>query len=264
MIKSINELIADYYKWLKDNTAILTDNTTGWSLISTPFVGLFNDHIQIYAKHDGKNIKLSDDGETFNNLDLIGVSINRSESRKEIVNTILRNYGVKTDYNELMIECDETNFAKKKHNLLMAIIEISGLYVLSKPNVSHLFKEDVRQYLEELNVNYTSDFISKGVTGLEFTFDFQIAKKTKEIVIKSFNSFDKIHLPAFLFSWQDIRPVREKASKKQVIAIAIVNDEKKEVKNDFINALNTIGADYIPWSERYSNDNKNKIIEQTA
>ena len=59
-------------------------------------------------------------------------------------------------------------FPQKKHNLLSELIEINDLYVLSEPNVASVFKDDVRHYLEELNLVFTSDFLSKGTTGLEF------------------------------------------------------------------------------------------------
>ena len=38
----IDNRIAEYYQWLKDNTAIREDKGTGWFSVSTPFVGLFN------------------------------------------------------------------------------------------------------------------------------------------------------------------------------------------------------------------------------
>jgi hypothetical protein len=255
----INEHIADYYKWLKDRTVILSDENTGWALVNTPFVGLFNDHIELYAKKDHDLITLTDNGETFHNLDLSGVSIKRSAPRRDLVDTILLNYGVRAKGDELFVECNAGNFAQKKHNLLTAVLELNDLYVLSEPNVAYIFKEDVRQYLDEMNVIYTADFISKGTTGLEFTFDFQISKRDEEIVIKSFNSFNKTNLPVFLFSWEDIKPVRERASKKTVRAVAIVNDENKDVKSEFIDALNAKKAGSILWSQRYTDESRQKI-----
>ncbi len=253
----INEHIDNYYKWLKDKTVILADGKSGWILINTPFVGLFNDHIELYAKKNNNIITLSDNGETAHNLELVGVNINRK--RKDIVDAILLNYGIKANGNEFFVECNASNFPQKKHNLLTAVLELNDLYMLSEPNVSHAFKEDVRQYLDELDISYTADFISRGTSGMEFTFDFQISKKSEEIVIKSFNSFSKQNLPAFLFTWQDIKPVREKSSKKSIKAIAFANDNNKEIKLEYLDALRTNNADCIIWSDRYSEINKQKI-----
>ncbi|MBK5193048.1 MAG: DUF1829 domain-containing protein [Flavobacteriaceae bacterium] len=133
------------------------------------------------------------------------------------------------------------------------------MYVLSKHNVASIFKEDVRGYLDSQDIIYTPDFISKGTTGLEFNFDFQIAKKDREIVIKSFNTINKSNLPTFLFSWDDIKPVREKITKKDVTAIAIINDIDKVIKPEFLDALKAKNANYILWSERDLDKNKKLI-----
>jgi len=256
----VTGLVSEYYSWLKDNTIILDSTFSGWTLINTPFVAAFNDHIELYAKRDNEKITLSDNGETLNNLGLLGVSVSRSKTRQELLNSILVNYGVRQKENELLIEFRAEDFAQKKHNFLSAILEINDLYVLSETSVVSVFKEDVRLYLEELGLVYTVDFPSKGTTGLEFMFDFQIAKREKEIVIKAFNSLTKTNLPNFLFSWEDIKPVRERVSKKSVKAVAIVNDSQKTVKPEFIEALSTKQADYIPWSSRNSDEKKQILL----
>lgn len=256
----INTYVDGYYDWLREKTVIQKGETTDWFLINTPFLGAFNDAIEIYAQKKLNKIILSDNGETITNLELQGLHIQGSKRRRYILDTILLNYGVKFSNDELMIEADFENFSQSKHNLLSAIIEINDLYVLSKNNVSSIFKEDVRTYLDNQDIIYTPDFISKGVTGLEFNFDFQIAQKNKEIVIKSFNTINKSNLPTFLFSWEDIKPVREKITKKEVTAIAIINDVDKEIKNEFIDALKSKNANFILWSEKDSDENKKLLV----
>lgn len=256
---SINSLINDYYNWLKNKTFVQSDENTDWTAIQTPFLGLYNDVIEMYAKKSGNKIILSDNGETFNNLDLVGTSLNRTGDRRSIAERILLNYGVQLLGNELVLETTEQNFPQKKHNFLSAILELNDLYVLSKSNVASIFKEDVRTYLDSQNIIYTPNFISKGSTGLEFTFDFQIAGKNTELVIKSFNTINRQTLSSFLFSWEDIKPIRERVSKKSVTAIAVLNDEEKPIRSEYLDALNSKGANYIVWSERNSEINLIKL-----
>lgn len=246
----------NYYNWLREKTFIQKDSDTDWFLINTPFVGAFNDTIEIYAQKNGTHLRLSDNGETLSNLELQGLHFQGSKRRRAILDTILLNYGIRTENDELIVQANIDNFSQSKHNFLSAIIEINDLYVLSKHNVASIFKEDVRNYLDSQDIIYTPDFISKGTTGLEFNFDFQIAKKEKEIVIKSFNTINKSNLPTFLFSWDDIKPVREKITKKNVNAIAIINDIDKEIRTEFLDALKAKNADYILWSERESKKSK--------
>ena len=252
-------MIDDYYSWLKEKTIVESSAISNWYSIDTPFIGAFNDTIELFALRKNGTIILSDNGETLNNLELLGVNIQGSKKRRELLDTILLSYGLIQNEKELVIEANEKNFPQKKHNFLSAILEINDLSILSKSNVNSIFKEDVREHLNNLDIIFTPDFISKGSTGLEFTFDFQIAKKEQEIVIKSFNSINKSTLSTFLFSWEDIKPVREKVSKKDVSAIAVINNIEKEVKSEFLEALKAKNAKYILWSERDSLDNKKKL-----
>lgn len=223
---------------------------TDWFVINTPFLGAFNDSIEIYAQKTDNQLILSDNGETLSNLELQGLHFQGSKKRKDLLDTILLNYGVKNTNDELIIESNLEKFSQAKHNFLSAIIEINDLYVLSKQNVTSIFREDVRTFLDNRNIVYTPDFISKGNTGLEFNFDFQIAKIKSETVLKSFNTINKSNLATFLFAWDDIKPVREKITKKEVKAIAIINDVDKEIKSEYLDALKSKNADIILWSER--------------
>lgn len=249
----------DYYSFLKEKTLISTSNSSDWVEISTPFVGLFNDTVDIYAKKEGNRIILSDDGNTLRDLELSGLEISRSPKRKEILDRILINYGVRINNEELITEATERDFPQKKLNLISAISETADMYYLARHTVASVFREDVKSYLDEQELIYTPYFISKGSTGLEFTFDFQIAYRNTEIVIKSFNSVNKMNLPHFLFTWDDIKKVREQQTQKDIIGLAVINDIDREVSDEYLSALDNKGAQYILWSQRHSPENINKI-----
>jgi hypothetical protein len=255
----INTLMGNYYSFLKEKTVLTTSNSSDWVEISTPFVGLFNDTVDIYAKKEGNKIILSDDGNTLRDLELSGLEITRSPKRKEILDRILINYGVQMKNVELITEANERDFPQKKLNLVSAISETADMYYLARHTVASVFREDVKAYLDEQELIYTPYFISKGSTGLEFTFDFQIAYKNTEIVIKSFNSVNKMNLPHFLFTWEDIKKVREQQTQKDVIGLAVINDIDRDVSDEYINALDNKGAKHILWSQRHVPENIGKL-----
>jgi hypothetical protein len=246
----INNSIAEYYNWLRDRTQVSRDDSTGWYAITTPFSGLFNDMIEIYVKMEKEKIFLSDDGQTLSNLELSGVSIPRSSKRKEWLDMILLSYGITMNENELQTEGTKKDFSQKKHNLISAISEISEMTISAEHTVSSLFREDVKNFLDERGIIYTQQFIAKGSTGIEFTFDFQIAGKQKELVIKAFDSVNKSNVPNFLFGWTDIKPAREKISGKELMATAIINNTNKRDKPEFISALRSKGANTLMWDKR--------------
>lgn len=249
----------DYYAFLKEKTLVTASDSSDWVEISTPFVGLFNDTVDIYAKKEGNRIILSDDGNTLRNLELSGLEISRSPKRKEILDRILLNYGVRISNDELTTEATERDFPQKKLNLIAAISETADMYYLARHTVASVFREDVKAYLDEQELIYTPYFISKGSTGLEFTFDFQIAYRNTEIVIKSFNSINKMNLPHFLFTWEDIKKVREQQTQKELIGLAVINDVDREVSEEYLSALESKGAKHILWSQRHNPDNIRKL-----
>jgi len=255
----INDLMNDYYAFLKEKTIVTASDSSEWVEISTPFVGLFNDTVDIYAKKEGNRIILSDDGNTLRDLELSGMEISRSPKRKEILDRILINYGVKIYNDELITEASEKDFPQKKLNLISAISETSDMFYLARHTVASVFREDVKTYLDEQDLIYTPYFISKGSTGLEFTFDFQIAYRKTEIVIKSFNSVNKMNLPHFLFTWDDIKKVREQQTQKEIIGLAVINDIDRDVSDEFLSALDNKGAQHILWSQRHDKDNIDKL-----
>lgn len=255
----INSLMNDYYAFLKEKTLVTPSNSSDWTEISTPFVGLFNDTVDIYTKKEGNKIILSDDGNTLRDLELSGLEISRSPKRKEILDRILINYGVRISNDELITEATERDFPQKILNLISAISETADMYYLARHTVASVFREDVKTYLDEQELIYTPYFISKGSTGLEFTFDFQIAYRNTEIVIKSFNSVNKMNLPHFLFTWEDIKKVREQQTQKEIIGLAVINDIDREVSEEYLSALDSKGAQHILWSQRHNPDNISKL-----
>jgi hypothetical protein len=256
-------LVDEYYDWLKTKTFVNADEKTGWISIKTPFIGLFNDIIEIYVQKKGNKIILSDNGETYNNLELVGVTLKRAGERKNLADRILLNYGIGSFQNELILETTEKLFSQKKHNFISAILELNDLSVLSKSTVTSVFKEDVNSYLKFNKIIATPDYIAKGSTGLEFMFDFQIAGMSNEIIIKTFNSLQQNYLSAFLFSWGDIKVAREKVSQKTVSAVAIINNIGNSIKPEYLEALDSVNANYILWDER-NNDKSLSYLKPTG
>ncbi len=255
----ISSLLNSYYTWLKESTELYSDKITKWHVISTPFTGLFNDNIEIYVKISGANITLSDDGETINNLREYGVSFSHSKQRRKILDGILTNYGVKMQGDELTCECNVKNFPQKKHLFLEALTTVNDMFMLSKHNVASVFKEDVEEYLTELGLIFTKDFKFTGESGIDFNFDFLIAHQKKEIILRAINNLDKTTLTTFLYAWEDVAELRSKISKKSIKSVAIVNNESKNINQDYLEALKFKKADYILWTERNSKESIMKL-----
>lgn len=255
----IENAISDYYKWLRNRTGYSTDEGTGWAVIHTPFIGLFNDSIDIYLRKEGDSILLSDDGETFASLSDIGINVSRSAKRREWLDSILLTYGIANHDGELVTKTTEADFPQAKHNLVSAILSICDLEVTGTKSIVSMFHDDVRRYFDEISLTYTPGFITRGSSGLESTFDFQIAGKTQETVIKTFGSLNMANLPTFLFGWDDIKATREAVTGKTLHAVAIVDDSEKASKGEYVAALERKNAHYFSWGKRTEEDSINYL-----
>ena len=260
----LDDSISTYYEWLKSRTSARTIDETGWSVITTPFIGSFNDPINIYVRKVGDKVEFSDDGVIADNLSQQGISISRSPKKKEIVSYILLNYGVDLVDDELHSIVPIEMFAQAKHNMLSAMIEMSEMALTVKSSASSIFREEVRDFFDSQNLIYTPQFIVKGATGLEFTFDFQFAGRTKETVVKSFSSLNKINVPNFLVTWQDVRENRESTSGKTIQGMAIVNDTIITIRQEYTDALLMKGCDILPWSQKDSPQTKERLQQLYA
>lgn len=254
----IDEQINEYYKWLKDKTAIRKDNGTGWFAIDTPFIGLFNDNIEIFVKKvSDSEILLSDDGETLSNLSLSGVDISRSPKRKAYLQKIINNHGVRREKDELVITSNGADFARKKHALISAIMSISDMNMLSNENVASVFAEDVMAFADEKGITYTPMFIVRGKSGLDFNFDFQVAGRDTELVIKTFNTLRQNTISSYLFCLNDVRDNREQTTGKKFKSLTVINDITSKPSAKLIEALKAYDTHILLWSEKNMDKNTN-------
>jgi len=250
MNTELSQLIDAYYKWLRSQTHLIEDESTGWAAISTPYTGIFNDGIEIYCKKKNGKWLLSDGGESLKLMEEIGLEISRSPKRKQILQHFINNYGILWDKDELFVEATEKNFIQKKHYLLQALLEVHELEQLSERTVKSLFKEDVESYMQQEKVLFTKDVKFTGYNGLDYHFDFQVPKFEKEYVVKAANFLQKNTISSFVYSWQNVKKVREKHIDKSFEAAVVLNDVEHEPKADLIEALELENVEVYYWSDK--------------
>ena len=126
----LERLVDDYYRWLREETEIVREDD-GRVVISTPFLGMFNDAIEVYIRRnkDGK-ILLSDGGDTLRNLAVTqGRDVLRDKRLSEFTEAVLLSNGARLDRKsgELLVDADESDFPQKKHGLVSAMLEMHGM-----------------------------------------------------------------------------------------------------------------------------------------
>ena len=241
-----DQLKTDYMNWLKQKF-VFTDLEKAIE-ITTPFLNSNQDFVQIYAIKDGDNLILTDDGDTLNELYLGGLELN-SQKRKEILESIIRSYGVSLSENgELFTKTTIDQFPHKKHALLQAMLKVNDMLFLNRRTVKNIFLEDVKKFLWDNNIRFTPDVGLLGKSGYHQYVDIVIpaSNKAGERFVQSINNLDRNKVQSTLFLWDDIKPVRGSNASLYVF----VNDLNKQIKSEDITALQRYEVKVVTWGQR--------------
>ena len=215
--------------------------------ITTPFLDRHNDHLQIYIKATDEGLVLTDDAYTIQDLLLSGCDLS-TKRRSSLLDTILNGFGVQRVEDELIVQADESNLPQKKHNLIQAMLAVNDLFVLAQPTVVAIFREDVERFLRAKEVRFTRSVGFAGRSGFHHNFDFVIPASAKmpERVVKAINTPNRNTAVPYIFAWQDTKEARPPRSS----AIAVVNDEERDVSQYLLSAFSQYEIEVLKWSER--------------
>lgn len=243
----IHSLIAEYWTWLQSETELRESN--GYVEITTPFLDHHNDHVQIYAKRENGTWLLTDDGYAVRDLESSGCDVS-TDRRQDLLHTAARRLGVELDGDELVVRATASDFARKQHSLIQAVVTVGDLLYTASANVISIFLEEVEEWLRSLDVRFTESVKFTGRSGYDHHFDFVIpsSRNAPERVVKVVNRPDRSNVERVIMAWNDTKEVRP----EQARAVAILNDEVKEPNFSAIEALDRYDVQTIPWSARSS------------
>ena len=238
-------LVNEYTSWLQDQISISEFN--GICEITTPFLDRHNDFLQIYLVENKNTLLLSDGGYILSDLKFSGFELN-TEKRIDALETILRGFGIKRKNNELFVEAARKDLAQKKHLLIQAMLAVNDLFVLAQPSILSFFLEDVEAFLNTNEIRFIPKISFTGLSGYSHYFDFAIPKsgKAPERLIKAVNTPSRNNISSLIFSWNDTKNSRDKDS----LAIAILNDQEKNISEESLIALQSYEIKTIFWSNR--------------
>lgn len=238
------DLVASYLDWLKKNISVR--EIADWMQISTPFLDRHNDFMQIYVKAEDGSLLLTDDGYVLEDLAASGCDVD-SPRRRELLETMLRGFGVKLDAGEITARATMDTFAQRKHALLQAMLGVNDLFLTSRSTVRGLFLEEIEQFLVSHQIRFVPSVQIAGRSGLPHVFDYVVPawQKTPERILKAVNTASKDKVQSILFAWTDIREVR-KGSK----FFAVINDSERSMSTKLKDACESEGVQVVPWSQR--------------
>lgn len=167
------DLISIYTDWYKKKTTLKELKSA--QQIITPFLNHLNDRIAIFVEILPDNtLKLSDDGVTLNELNLMGINI-ETPGRQRILQSTLKNFNIKIE-NEIMFTQVENihQFPQAKHNLLQSILRLNDLMFTDSHKNKSLFTEEVLDFFFENNFGGNEEPKFSGASGIIHSFDYDL------------------------------------------------------------------------------------------
>lgn len=122
---NISNLVDNYVQWLKQE--ITFEKAGDFYDLTTPFLNLNNDYLQIYIKLNNSDIYMTDDKGTVQTL--LSNGLNISDNGKVLLNNISTQYDVDIaeDY-EITACCSPEDFPLKKHMFIQCILRVNAVF----------------------------------------------------------------------------------------------------------------------------------------
>jgi hypothetical protein len=240
-------LVDSYVSWIGNalTSEVVEDGAVE---ITTPFVDRHNDHLQIYVERRSPDeFLLTDDGYILVELKSSGVE-SRGKRREELLKRILSGYGVSVVDGELQTAASSENLGQRMHSLVQAMLGVDDMFMLSQSNVHGLFVDDVAKFFDERDVRYTPRAKFSGKSGLDHLVDFVIPKSRNapERIVQILNTPRRDRVESILFAVNDTRASRGRDTEYYTI----VNDMKRAVSPEILNAFSQYSVEARPWSRR--------------
>lgn len=249
-METIEQKMNEYFNWLKQSYKYKEmDSSTE---ITTPFRNHLNDYIRIYADLlPNDEIRLSDDGLTFNELEMFGIDVN-TKTRDRLIQNVLNQFNLKLDNDEIITDLQHESFAQSKHNLLQGILKIYDLTLTSKSNVSSLFYEDVFNFLYDNEVVGAAKVAVSGESGIKYSIDYILpgTKSKPEILINFANNLDFNKVTNDVYVYRDVKPNRPSRNNLSPKMYIIANDIEHPINKRARQAAEHDNLSILYWSDK--------------
>ncbi|EGO6644948.1 DUF1828 domain-containing protein, partial [Enterococcus faecalis] len=241
--------ISDYVNWLKQEYSF--NKLDQADEVITPFVNHINDRIRIYLQYmSNDKIRISDDGNTINELEMLGIDLN-TKVRTKLIENVLNNFSVNLENDILFIDSDPSNFPTNKHKLIQTILRVYDLTMTQKKNIINLFNEEVQEFLFDHDFAGNVGAKYTGGSGIDYQIDYSLGptKKRPEIFIQFINNFNFNSITTESFIYDDLKEARSSDKTKFSYKI-IANDDEQKLSTKALTAARAKNIDVIPWSDK--------------
>jgi hypothetical protein len=244
--------VQEYIEYLSQDFIVNEYLDNGCHII-TPFWRSDGNHIELFiiTNKDG-NTLLTDEGQTLDWLFSVGLEVNGSKNREDLVSQLAIRYGVELKNGVFSQLLNPESVGLDIHRFLTALKAISYITLLRKPYGKPTFKDEVELYLIETQQEYKPNYLITGKT-VEHRIPFYLNSNRNWLVeTLSANTLGsaKPALYKVTFEWIDIA-----ASGQNYRKVTLVDDTNNQWEEVWSNRkvrlpLEEYSDQVIRWSQR--------------
>jgi|Deesub1362A_J573_1020465.scaffolds.fasta_scaffold16609_1 hypothetical protein len=232
--------LPEMFECIKENDHII---------ISTPFEYPDGDLIQLYVLQRNGHIVLSDLAETIRHLLDYDFDIFSSKKREKLFYEIVRNLNVIYFKGELRTHVhspDEFNDALVR--LSEAAFRVSDLIFTFRVGARVTFKDEVSEFLTELNVEFQENYLTIGKSGKSYKIDFYIESPKKPDLMLTLSTWSKTYAEQLVSRtvriWFDIQRIDGRYN-----YITLIDDTSDVWMAEHFDLLEDLSEVFV-WSKR--------------
>ena len=245
---NFQEYIQNYLNWLKNQYSHKQFDEV--IEITTPLTNSIGDNLRIYLEETSNNkIRLSDDGVTLEDLELMGLDIS-TKTREDIIKNVLFQYKISIDNdNTLYIDGSKDDFPLMKFNLTNAMQKINDLVFTKKSTVDNLFFEEAFDFFKRNDFRGVKNSSFLGGSGVNHRINYTIPESSESpmnLIELQNKSVDKQAIMLKAFICDDIR----KNNDYKNANFSVIYNSTSKISNTVNKLAKSANISLIPWSDK--------------
>lgn len=219
--------------------------------IRTPYLYPDGDVVDLFLRIDGEIITLTDLGETVRWLSMQTFARQRSKKQDLLIQDICLTHRIEFYRSMLITRVSKSeSLAYALTRLAQAALQVADLWFTSKTNAFASIKEEVEDFLIELNVPYDRNYRLPGSSGRFWNIDFYTRQPQQTSLIYVLSTGSRAsarNLTQKTFTaWYDLRGL--KTTLTSVNFISLIDDAADVWSSDSLSLLEEF-SDVIYWSQ---------------
>ncbi len=233
--KEKHQLQQNFLKWTKDH--FLFSTSQDGVILTTPFLDLHNDCIEMLIGNDSYTYRVTDGGQTLADLEMSGVNI--TDQREQQLAEVFNRLGATCIDGEISATASLAGTSAAIHSVLQGILAAQGLTFSVRPRRRPQIADEIDDVLRKSTLPYNRQVPINGKSGLSQQIDFVVRDNGRfpHHLIQTIGNPDKGSMERQIFFALDTREQYAAIANTDPRFVAVLNDAEQPIAPSMMGAL---------------------------